>query len=55
MFASNFPVDGLVGSLATIYSGFEEATRPLGRGTQAKLFADNARRIYRLPAQEKTQ
>ena len=55
MFASNFPVDGLVGSLATIYSGFEEATRPLGRAVQAKLFADNARRIYRLPVREKTQ
>ena len=50
MFASNFPVDGLVGDLATIYAGFAEATDSLGEKVQAKLFADNARRIYRLPA-----
>lgn len=49
MFASNFPVDGLAGSLATIYSGFAEATEKLGLTVQAKLFAGNARRIYRLP------
>ena len=49
MFASNFPVDSLAGSLATIYSGFAEATEKLGRDVQAKLFAGNARRIYRLP------
>jgi predicted TIM-barrel fold metal-dependent hydrolase len=48
MFASNFPVDGLVGSLATIYSGFAGATEKLGMKVQAKLFAENARRIYRL-------
>ncbi len=50
MFASNFPVDSLVGSLATIYSGFAEATKSLGSAAQAKLFAGNARRIYRLPS-----
>jgi predicted TIM-barrel fold metal-dependent hydrolase len=49
MFASNFPVDSLAGSLATIYSGFAEATEKLGRDVQAKLFAGNARRLYRLP------
>ncbi|HEX2759709.1 MAG TPA: amidohydrolase family protein, partial [Rhizomicrobium sp.] len=48
MFASNFPVDSLAGSLATIYSGFAETTEKLGRNVQAKLFAGNARRIYRL-------
>lgn len=48
MFASNFPVDGLVADLPTIFSGFAEATAPLGRRTQAKLFADNARRFYRI-------
>ncbi|MBN9587612.1 MAG: thioesterase [Alphaproteobacteria bacterium 64-11] len=48
MFASNFPVDGLVGSLAAIYSGFAEATITMGVDVQAKLFADNARRIYRM-------
>ena len=48
MFASNFPVDGLAGSMATIFSGFAEATRTMGTAVQRKLFADNARRIYRL-------
>ena len=49
MFASNFPVDSLAGSLATIYSGFAEATEKLGKDVQTKLFAGNARRLYRLP------
>jgi predicted TIM-barrel fold metal-dependent hydrolase len=49
MFASNFPVDGLAGNLATIYSGFTQATGRLGLMVQRKLFAGNARRIYRLP------
>ena len=49
LFASNFPVDGLAGSFATIYSGFAQATEKLGLTVQAKLFAGNARRIYRLP------
>jgi len=48
MFASNFPVDSLVGSMATIYAGFAEATSSMGSDVQAKLFAENARRIYRL-------
>jgi predicted TIM-barrel fold metal-dependent hydrolase len=48
MFASNFPVDGLAGSMATIFSGFAEATRTMGAAVQRKLFADNAKRIYRL-------
>ena len=55
MFASNFPVDSLIGDFATIYAGFEEVTRPLGLATQRKLFADNARRIYRIdPASTET-
>jgi predicted TIM-barrel fold metal-dependent hydrolase len=54
MFASNFPVDGLVGSLATIYRGFSQATETLGNVVQAKLFAGNAGRIYRLPAQDRS-
>jgi len=49
MFASNFPVDSLAGSMTTIYSGFAEATENLGRDVQIKLFGANARRIYRLP------
>jgi hypothetical protein len=35
--------------MATIYSGFAEATKTLGRDVQIKLFGANARRIYRLP------
>jgi predicted TIM-barrel fold metal-dependent hydrolase len=54
MFASNFPVDGLVGGLSTIYSGFAQATQSLGKAVQAKLFADNARRVYRIAAQDRT-
>lgn len=49
MFASNFPVDSLVGSFATIYDGFRAVTDPLGAEAQARLFAGNARRIYRVP------
>ena len=49
MFASNFPVDSLVGSFKTIYAGFMAATAPLGREAHRKLLADNARRIYRIP------
>jgi predicted TIM-barrel fold metal-dependent hydrolase len=41
-------VDGLTGSLGTIYAGFAAATEKLGSETQGKLFAGNARRIYRL-------
>lgn len=48
MFASNFPVDGLTGRMATIFAGFAEATKTMGTEVQTKLFAGNARRIYRL-------
>jgi predicted TIM-barrel fold metal-dependent hydrolase len=48
MFASNFPVDSLVGGMTTIYAGFAEATQSMGSNVQKKLFADNARRLYRL-------
>ena len=48
MFASNFPVDSLVGDFHTIFSGYAEATAPMGHEVQAQLFADNARRLYRL-------
>jgi predicted TIM-barrel fold metal-dependent hydrolase len=49
LFASNFPVDGLVGSFDTIYSGFKSATADLPHRDRLKLFHDNAVRIYRLP------
>jgi predicted TIM-barrel fold metal-dependent hydrolase len=49
MFASNFPVDSLVGDFDTIFSGFVAATADLEEGDRAKLFHDTAARVYRLP------
>jgi predicted TIM-barrel fold metal-dependent hydrolase len=48
MFASNFPVDGLVGSFATIFAGFDAATSDLTASERRALFADNADRVYRM-------
>ena len=48
MFASNFPVDGLVGTFADIYGGFLSATTDLTRDERLALFHDNAIRVYRL-------
>jgi predicted TIM-barrel fold metal-dependent hydrolase len=48
MFASNFPVDGLVGSFDTIFSGFKAIVAELPEAQQRALFHDNAVRIYRL-------
>lgn len=48
MFASNFPVDGLVGDFDTIFSGFLAATADRTEQERDKLFHDNAARIYRL-------
>ena len=48
MFASNFPVDGLVADFDTIYGGFMGIVEHLPRGNQEKMFCDNARRIYRI-------
>lgn len=48
LFASNFPVDGICGSFATIYDGFFDATADLPRADRVKMFHDNAVRIYRL-------
>lgn len=50
MFASNFPVDGLCGSFATIYGGFDEITRDFSEAERRALFRDNALRIYRIEA-----
>jgi predicted TIM-barrel fold metal-dependent hydrolase len=48
MFASNFPVDSLVGEFDTIFSGFLAATAERPEQDRDKLFHDNAVRIYRL-------
>jgi predicted TIM-barrel fold metal-dependent hydrolase len=49
MFASNFPVDGLVATFDTIYAGFEALVQDLSPPERQRLFCDNAVRLYRLP------
>jgi predicted TIM-barrel fold metal-dependent hydrolase len=48
MFASNFPVDRLVGEYATIFGGFLAITGHLPEADRRLLFHDNALRYYRL-------
>jgi len=48
MFASNYPVDSLVGSFDAIFSGFRAAVADRPATEQRRLFHDNAVRIYRL-------
>jgi predicted TIM-barrel fold metal-dependent hydrolase len=47
MFASNFPVDGLHGSLDQLFATYDELTAGLGDDTRQQLFAGTAERIYR--------
>lgn len=46
MFASNFPVDSLVASMAGVFDGFADAVAHLNRADRAALFRTNACRIY---------
>ncbi len=46
MFASNFPVDSLCATFATIFNGFREIVRDFSPTEQRALFHDNAIRIY---------
>ena len=48
MFASNFPVDSLVGSYDRIFDGYKAFVADMPRTDQEKLFHDNAVRCYRL-------
>ncbi|MGH1477905.1 MAG: amidohydrolase family protein [Geminicoccales bacterium] len=48
MFASNFPVDSLCADYGTIYRGFFDVTKTMSKVDQAKLFHDNAARLYQL-------
>ena len=48
MFASTFPVDRLVGSFDTIFTGFKAIVADLAENEQRMLFHDNAVRVYRL-------
>jgi predicted TIM-barrel fold metal-dependent hydrolase len=47
-FASNFPVDGLHGTLDQLWTAYSELTAGYSTGDRDKLFATNAERIYRL-------
>jgi L-fuconolactonase len=47
-FASNFPVDAVYGTFDELYTTFSEVTAGLDEASRAKLFAENAERIYRL-------
>ena len=48
MFASNFPVDGLLGGYATLMSGWREIVARLPKAGQRALFWENAHRVYRI-------
>ena len=48
MFASNFPVDSLCASFATIFGGFREIVRDFSAAEQRALFHDNAIRVYEM-------
>ena len=47
-FASNFPVDGLHGTLDELWTAFDDATAALDDAARDKLFAANAERLYRI-------
>jgi L-fuconolactonase len=47
-FASNFPVDAVYGTFDELYTTFSEVTAGLDEASRAKLFAENAERVYRL-------
>lgn len=55
MFASNFPVDSLVASFATIFDGFAESVADLPAKDQDALFCGNAARIYRIGLSEENE
>ncbi|MGN8197995.1 amidohydrolase family protein [Salinisphaera sp. RV14] len=53
LFASNYPVDGLYAGYAAIWHAYADVLADAGAAVKQALFADNARRLYRLPGQEK--
>ena len=55
MFASNFPVDGLVATFDTIYGGFKAIVKEFSLAERRRLFHDNAVRLYRLPSSPQPQ
>jgi predicted TIM-barrel fold metal-dependent hydrolase len=49
-FASNYPVDSLVGRFDAIFAGFKAAVADLAPEDRRKLFHDTAARLYRISA-----
>lgn len=48
MFGSNFPVDKLYSSFDAVYGAFENIVASFSESEKAKLFHDNALRVYRI-------
>jgi len=48
LFASNYPVDSLGASFDVIYGAFGKLSADRSEPERRALFADNARRIYRM-------
>jgi predicted TIM-barrel fold metal-dependent hydrolase len=48
MFGSNFPVDRLYSSFDALYGAFESIVASFSESEKAKLFHDNALRVYRI-------
>lgn len=48
MFASNFPVDKIYSDFRTLYDAFFEIVQSFSLAEQAKLFRENAERVYRI-------
>lgn len=48
MFASNFPVDKLYSDIPTLYGAFDRLSSDLSTDERRSLFAETARRVYRL-------
>lgn len=49
MFASNFPVDSLYSDFDTLFDAFDAIVTDFTDAERRALFAENARRVYRLP------
>ena len=48
LFGSNFPVERVYGDFARLYGAYDAITRDLTEAERAALFAENARRLYRI-------
>ena len=48
MFESNFPMDKVAGSYDTIWNAVKLIAAQYSAGEKAKLFSENARRVFRI-------